>query len=77
MVSLKNGIAVNRMVSKWRGMDTGVGLNIVGSALLRPKCLGRVKPLADPGLTAATRQTVDVQGVITLIVQIENLPVRV
>lgn len=76
-VSLKFCIEVNRMIHTVEIMDTGEGLNLVRSELLQRIWLGRAKPIADPGLTAVTSQTVDGQGVIILHVQLGYLRMRV
>lgn len=69
-VSLNVGISVNRMIPTAFIMYTGRGQNLLSSALLPHKWLGKVKKMADPGLTAATRNSVDIQEVIRLHLQL-------
>lgn len=58
-------------------LDTGAGPNLVDSQLLPLSWSSKVKPVADPGLTAAGKQTITVEGVILLHVQLGDLRVRV
>lgn len=58
-------------------LDLGAGRNLVSSALLPLNWLVRVKPIPDPGFKAATRQTVDLQGVIPLHMYLRDLGGRI
>lgn len=76
-VSLKVGITAQKMVPTIAIIDTRAGINPVSSNLLSPKWSSRIKPMADSGLSAATKQSVNVEAVILLHVQLGDLPARV
>lgn len=76
-MSLNVGIAENIMLPKVGVLDTDAGTNAVNRSLLPAKWLGTIKQMADPGLTTATRHTVDVPGVILLHLQLGNRWLRV
>lgn len=56
---------------------TGAGLNLVSSELVPPKWPQRIKPMADPGLTAATWRMINFRGVILLYVRLGDLGIPV
>lgn len=72
-VSLNVGIAINRIIPAMGILETGAGPHLVSSELLPPKWLARFKAIAHPGLTAATRLKVNVQGAILLHVKLGDL----
>lgn len=76
-MSLIVGIVVNRMIPALGILYTGAGHNLVRIELLPLQLLARINPIADPGLTAETQQTVNVHGAILLQVQLRYLRVRV
>ena len=58
-------------------LDTGAGPNLASKELLERSWLPRIRPTTDPGLTAATRQRIHVDGKILLTVRLGDLTARV
>jgi len=58
-------------------LDTGAGPNLINKDFLPPSWTDKIRPAQDPGLIAATRQAVSIEGVILLHVRVGELRVRV